>query len=88
MFTVHLPAFLLFPYLFAQVNHFGEGVEVIAASYAILSSKNALTKSLLLTRILAKSEDKKYSKALGLVGRRKDQEDASTLQCRDSFVIN
>lgn len=88
MFTVHLPAFLLFPYLFAHINHFVEGFEVIAASDAILSSKNALTKPLLLNRVLVKSEDKKYSKGLGLVGRRKDQEDTSTLQCRESFVIN
>lgn len=76
------------PILICTDKSFWRGGGTLAASDVILSSKNALTKSLLLNSFLVKSEDKRYSKGLELVERRKDQEDASTLQCRDSFVIN
>lgn len=67
------------PILICTDISFWRGDGTLAASDVILSSKNALTKPLLLNSSLVKSEDKTYNEGLGLVGMRKDQEDISTL---------
>lgn len=59
------------PILICTDKSFWRGGGILAASDVILSSKNALTKPLLLNSFLVKSEDKKYTEGLGLLGMRK-----------------
>lgn len=59
------------PILICIDKSFWRGGGTLAASDVLLSSKNALTKPLLLNRFLVKSGDKMYSEGLGLVGMRK-----------------
>lgn len=59
------------PILICTDKSFWRGGGILPASDSILSSKNVLTKPLLLNKFLVKSEDKKYTEGLGLLGMRK-----------------